>query len=34
MNDTSSDMIRSEDWAPGRNITDYVVSATIAAIKP
>ena len=23
-----------EDWAPGRNITDYVVSATIAAIKP
>jgi len=23
-----------EDWAPGRNVTDFVVSATIAAIKP
>ena len=23
-----------DQWAPGRNITDYVVSATIEAIKP
>lgn len=23
-----------EQWAPGRNITDYVVSATIEAVKP
>lgn len=23
-----------EDWAPGRNVTDFVVSATIEAVKP
>jgi hypothetical protein len=23
-----------EQWAPGRSITDYVVSATIEAVKP
>ena len=23
-----------EDWAPGRKVTDFVVSATIEAIKP
>ena len=22
------------DWAPGRNVTDYVVAATIEAVKP
>ena len=30
--DESKDFI--EQWAPGRSITDYVVSATIEAIKP
>ncbi|MDH5302150.1 MAG: arsenite methyltransferase [Gammaproteobacteria bacterium] len=30
--DESKEFIR--DWAPGHNITDYVVSATIEAIKP
>jgi hypothetical protein len=23
-----------KDWAPGRNVTDFVVSATIEAVKP
>ena len=23
-----------KDWAPGRKVTDFVVSATIEAIKP
>ena len=30
--DESKEFIK--DWAPDRNITDYVVSATIEAIKP
>ena len=30
--DESKQFIR--DWAPGHNVTDYVVSASIAAIKP
>jgi len=30
--DESKEFIR--DWAPGHNITDYVVSATIEAVKP
>ncbi|MBS1173819.1 MAG: arsM [Proteobacteria bacterium] len=30
--DESKEFIK--DWAPGRNVTDYVVSATIEAIKP
>jgi SAM-dependent methyltransferase len=44
LNDTGFEQIRIEpkdeskefikDWAPGRNVADYVVSATIEAIKP
>ena len=30
--DESREFIR--DWAPGRNVQDYVVSATIEGIKP
>lgn len=30
--DESKDFIK--DWAPGKNITDYVISAHIEAIKP
>ncbi len=30
--DESKEFIR--DWAPGRNVTDYVVSATIEGVKP
>ncbi|MDH5359104.1 MAG: arsenite methyltransferase, partial [Gammaproteobacteria bacterium] len=30
--DESKEFIR--DWAPGHNVTDYVVSATIEGIKP
>ena len=30
--DESKEFIK--DWAPGRNVTDYVVSATIEAVKP
>jgi SAM-dependent methyltransferase len=30
--DESKEFIK--DWAPGHNVTDYVVSATIEAIKP
>ena len=30
--DESKDFIK--DWAPGRNVADFVVSATIEAIKP
>lgn len=30
--DESREFIR--DWAPGRNVTDYVVSATIEGVKP
>jgi hypothetical protein len=30
--DESREFIR--DWAPGHNVTDYVVSASIEALKP
>jgi hypothetical protein len=30
--DESREFIK--DWAPGTNVTDYVVSATIEAVKP
>jgi hypothetical protein len=30
--DDSKDFIK--DWAPGKNVTDYVLSAHIEAIKP
>lgn len=30
--DESKEFIK--DWAPGQNVTDYVVSATIEAVKP
>ena len=30
--DQSKEFIK--DWAPGQNVTDYVVSATIEAMKP
>ena len=32
LKDESKEFIK--DWAPGLNITDFVVSATIEAIKP
>jgi len=30
--DDSKDFIK--DWAPGKNVTDYVLSAHIEAVKP